>query len=115
MGTPYELPDEEIGRRGALGLADISGCEVRIFCPHAPPHGTACDLLRPGEHVGSPALRALVEREQPDLVLSGHIHEARSLDRLGAAQVVNPGPVASGHYAVAEVGETLAVTLDPAL
>ena len=115
LHTPHELPDEELGNRASEGLGEIADCRVRVFCPHAPPYGTACDRLRSGEHVGSPALRALVEREQPDLVLCGHIHEARSLDRLGAAQVVNPGPVASGHYAVVEVGETLAVTLDPAL
>lgn len=115
VDTPYELPDEEIGRRGARALADISSCAVRIFCPHAPPYGTACDLLRPGEHVGSTALRTLVERTEPDVVLCGHIHEARSIDRLGGAQIVNPGPVASGHYAVVDVGETVTVTLDPAL
>ena len=114
LHTPHELPDEEIGRRAAAGLAEIESCRVRILCPHGPPFGTACDRLRSGEHVGSPALRALVEREQPDLVLCGHIHESRGEDVIGATRIVNPGPVASGHYALVEIGESrgVRVTLD---
>jgi Icc-related predicted phosphoesterase len=112
LDTPHELPDEEIGRRGAAALAAVAEATVRVFCPHAPPHGTACDRLHSGVHVGSPALRALVEREQPDLVLCGHIHESRGLDELGASRIVNPGPVAAGHYALVEIGETVTVALD---
>jgi Icc-related predicted phosphoesterase len=112
LHTPYELPDEEYARRGADGLAEIAASRVRIFCPHAPPYDTACDRLSSGEHVGSPALRKLVEREQPDLVLCGHIHESRAIDQLGATTVVNPGPAASGHYALVEVGESVTVELD---
>jgi Icc-related predicted phosphoesterase len=112
LDTPHELPDEEIGRRGAKAIAAVAGCRARVFCPHAPPHGTSCDRLRSGQHVGSPALRRLVEREQPDVVLCGHIHESRGLDRLGSARIVNPGPVAAGHYALVELGETLEISLD---
>lgn len=115
LHTPYELPDDELGARAAKGLAEIAGRGVRVFCPHPPPHGTACDQLRSGEHVGSAALRALVEWEQPDLVLCGHIHEARATDRIGRTQVVNPGPAAAGHYALADLSESVTVTLDPAL
>jgi uncharacterized protein len=112
LHTPHELPDDEIGRRAEAGLREVKDCRVQILCPHAPPHGTACDRIRSGEHVGSPALRTLVEREAPDVVLCGHIHESRALDRLGPTQVVNPGPVSAGHYALVEVGETVAVSLD---
>jgi uncharacterized protein len=112
LHTPYEIPDEEFGRKAVAGLADLAGCRVRILCPHAPPYGTACDRIRSGEHVGSRALRALVEREQPDLLLCGHIHESRGEDTVGATRVVNPGPVFAGHYAVVEVGDTVSVRLD---
>jgi Icc-related predicted phosphoesterase len=112
LHTPYEVPDEEFTRKAAAGLAELAGCRVRILCPHAPPHGTACDRVRSGEHVGSRALRALIEREQPDLVLCGHIHEARAVDRIARSQIVNPGPVSAGHYAVVEVDEEVTVTLD---
>jgi uncharacterized protein len=112
LHTPYEVPDDELAGRGERALLDIAAARVRIFCPHAPPHGTACDRLRSGEHVGSPGLRRLVERERPDVVLCGHIHESRGLDELGASRIANPGPVGAGHCALVEVGETVAVTLD---
>jgi Icc-related predicted phosphoesterase len=112
LHTPHEIPDREFAARAAAGLEEVKDCRVRILCPHAPPHGTACDRLRSGEHVGSPALRALVEREQPDLVLCGHIHESRGEDTVGASRIANPGPVASGHYALVETGETLRIRLD---
>jgi hypothetical protein len=114
LHTPYELSDDELERRLENGFTDVRECRVKIFCPHAPPKDTACDRLRSGEHVGSSVLRAFVEREQPDVVLCGHIHEARSTDTIGRAQIVNPGPATAGHYAVVDVDETVAVRLDPA-
>jgi uncharacterized protein len=90
LQTPYELPDEELERRIERGFVEISGFRVVIFCPHAPPARTACDRLSSGEHVGSEVIRAFVEREQPDLVLFGHIHEARASDRIGRSQIANP-------------------------
>ena len=112
LHTPHEVPDGELGRRAEAGQRTVARARVRVFCPHAPPHATACDRLPSGEHVGSPALRSFVEREQPALVLCGHIHEARGTDEIGTATIVNPGPVAAGHYALVEIGERLEVTLD---
>jgi uncharacterized protein len=113
LRTPYELEDDELGRRVETGFAEVKDCRVRIMCPHAPPRGTACDRLPSGEHVGSSVIRSFVEREQPDLVLCGHIHESRGSDRIGRAQVVNPGPALAGHYAVVDVAGTVDVQLDP--
>jgi uncharacterized protein len=112
LQTPYELGDNEIERRIESGLAQVAGCRRKIFCPHAPPLDTACDRLPNGEHVGSAIIRAFVEREQPDVVLCGHIHEARAEDTVGRSKVVNPGPVQAGHYALVEVADEVAVSLD---
>ena len=67
-----------------------------IFALHSPPRDTACDLIAPGQHVGSRAIRAFIERHQPPLVLSGHIHESPRVssayrDSIGRTIVVNPG------------------------
>jgi Icc-related predicted phosphoesterase len=75
----------------ALGPADRT-----LFILHSPPRDTHCDRIASGAHVGSRAIRAFVERWQPPLVLSGHIHEAPRLsssyrDTLGRTVVVNPG------------------------
>jgi Icc-related predicted phosphoesterase len=113
LHTPYELDDEELERRIERGLADVRDSRVRIFCPHSPPRGTACDRLRSGEHAGSAVVRAFVEREQPDLVLCGHIHESRGRDEIGRARIVNPGPVTAGYYALVEANHDVAVRLGP--
>jgi uncharacterized protein len=114
LHTPYELSEDELERRIGDGFAAVRDCPVKVFCPHPPPRGTACDRLPSGEHVGSTAVRSFVEREQPDVVLCGHIHEARSIDRIGATQIVNPGPAGAGHYAVVDVDDgAVTVRLDP--
>jgi Icc-related predicted phosphoesterase len=94
------------------GVADVRNCRRTIFCPHAPPSETVCDRLRSGEHVGSRVIRAFVEEAQPDLVLCGHIHEARGLDAIGRSQIANPGPVTAGHYAIVDVDDLVSVRFD---
>ncbi|MFA5192611.1 MAG: metallophosphoesterase, partial [Verrucomicrobiia bacterium] len=111
LHTPYEITEEQIAARIEAGFAEVKDCRLKIFCPHAPPKDTACDRIHSGLHVGSTAVRAFIEREQPDLVLCGHIHESRGEDLIGRTRVVNPGPVTAGHCAVVEIGETLAVRL----
>ena len=112
LHTPYELDDNELQRRIEAGFADVKECRLKIFCPHAPPMGTACDRLASGEHVGSTVIRTFIEREQPALVLCGHIHESRGTDTIGATQVINPGPASAGHYALVEVNDQVSVRLD---
>ncbi|MBP7865851.1 MAG: metallophosphoesterase family protein [Acidobacteria bacterium] len=98
FGTPFELSEEEIGEAFAAAAARVAACPVRVFVSHAPPRGTALDRVRLGLHVGSRAVRAVVERFAPDVLVCGHIHEAAGTDRLGRTQMVNPGPFARGGY-----------------
>ena len=59
---------------------------------HSPPRGH-CDRSRGGEHLGSEAVLAAVERKRPPLLLCGHIHESWGCEsRLGSTQVINLGP-----------------------
>jgi uncharacterized protein len=112
LRTPYELSEAELDRRIGHGFSAVRDCRVKVFCPHPPPRGTSCDRLPSGEHVGSTAVRSFVDREQPDVVLCGHIHEARAVDRIGGTQVVNPGPAAAGHYAIVDIDDAVTVRLD---
>jgi Icc-related predicted phosphoesterase len=76
---------------------------VVLVC-HQPPFNTACDRLPNGDHVGSHAVRAFIERVQPLVCFTGHIHEAQSIDTIGRTRIVNPGPVWLSHaYAYAEI------------
>jgi len=77
-------------------LARLSLPSETLYVLHSPPYGTACDLIAPRQPVGSRAIRAFLERHQPALSLSGHIHESPRVssayrDTLGRTVVVNPG------------------------
>ena len=105
FGTPSEFPET----RFADWLEQLWRTARRsrrvVLVSHTPPRDTRCDRLTDGSHVGSTAVRDFLLECQPDVCLCGHIHEARSLDRLGRTILVNPGPLATGGYAVLSVGE----------
>ncbi len=77
-------------------LAERTRPAETIYVLHSPPRETRCDVMSGGHHVGSRAIRSWVERHQPPLVLSGHIHESPRVsgawrDTIGRTVVVNPG------------------------
>jgi Icc-related predicted phosphoesterase len=74
-----------------------------ILLAHYPPRGCRVDVTHGGEHIGSDAVRELVERVRPLAALVGHVHEAPGIDKLGSTVVVNPGPLSRGRYAVVEI------------
>jgi len=74
-----------------------------ILVCHQPPYGTKVDQLPDGTHVGSRAIRAFIEAQQPLICFSGHIHQARGVDTIGKTQLINPGPLPRGYYAYAEI------------
>ena len=81
-------------------LAELSPPADTVYLLHSPPRDTACDVISTRQHVGSRAIRAFIEAEQPRLVLSGHIHESPRVsgewrDQLGGTTVVNPGQFGS--------------------
>jgi Icc-related predicted phosphoesterase len=114
VNAPYELEEDEILLRLERGFAEIRSCGVHIICPHTPPIDSACDRMFSGAHIGSRAVRSFVEARQPELVLCGHVHEARGFDEIGKTRIVNPGSARDGHYAVVEIeGGEVEVRLDP--
>lgn len=67
-----------------------------ILVTHAPPYNTNLDMISPTKHVGSRAVRKIIERYQPIVSLHGHIHESPLIsgsirDRIGNTICVNPG------------------------
>jgi Icc-related predicted phosphoesterase len=64
-----------------------------------------------GRHVGSKALRAFVDRTEPSLVVCGHIHERRGIERIGRTTLVNCGQASKGHYALVDVETEIGVEL----
>jgi len=77
-------------------LAQMSDPKRTVYVLHDPPYGTSLDMLYSGQHIGSMAVRRFIERYQPPLILSGHIHEAprvsgKITDRIADTVCVNPG------------------------
>lgn len=101
--TPNEATDDVLAKRLESAAAQRDPSLPCILVCHQPPFETDADLARTGGHVGSRAVRAIIERIEPIVCFTGHIHEARSVSRLGRTLVVNPGPWAAGDYAIVEV------------
>lgn len=84
----------------------------QIFVSHVPPHNTLVDRLHNGKHVGSKAIRSIIEHYQPDLCVTGHIHEARGKDTLGKTQIYNPGMLRQDGWLIIHVNQSqLEITL----
>jgi Icc-related predicted phosphoesterase len=90
--TPFKTPGEYSETEIALALAAFDGVPELHLVVHFPPYDTKLDEYAPGQHAGSPTLRAWVEREKPVALYCGHIHETAGLsDRLGSTECFNVG------------------------
>ena len=82
----FDLSDEE----AAEALKDCP--EEAILVLHSPPL-RHCDVSGGGDHLGSEALAAAIERIRPPLAVCGHIHESwGERSRIGETEVANLGP-----------------------
>ena len=106
--TPNEKKEADLASALEKGLrsfdtqADVVG--PLIVLTHNPPWGSQSDL-RYGDHVGSRALRQVLDARSPTLWISGHIHESRGSGICGSTLVVNPGPLHDGYYALVYLEE----------
>lgn len=99
FNTTFELTEEELYD----GLDPISS-EGMILMTHTPSYGIL-DEIPSGLNVGSPAVKRIVDKYKPILALSGHIHEAIGVEKIGDTVFCNPGPARDGHCAIVEVLE----------
>ena len=100
FNTPSEVQDSQLELWLEEALYQAKAYETLLLVVHTPPYGTAADTLSMGTHVGSQAVRDFILAVQPDVCLTGHIHEARSVDTLGKTTIINPGMLAEGGYAM---------------
>ncbi len=104
--TPREMKEKDLEKHLKNLIKKLKDPENAIFNFHCPPYKTHLDLapkltkdLRPVvvagmveyEHVGSKAVRKIIEKYQPILGLHGHIHESGGVDKIGKTVVLNPG------------------------
>ena len=63
-----------------------------IMITHGPPYKTKLDYLDK-EYTGSKTLTEFIKKNQPDLLVCGHIHEnAGKQDFINKTKILNPGP-----------------------
>jgi hypothetical protein len=96
--TPSEYTEEYIYR----GLSSIP--QDVILVTHAPPENTLVDKAFKIRHVGSTAVRRIIEEKKPKIALCGHIHESKNTDHIGKTLIINPGKFSKGCYAILSTG-----------
>jgi uncharacterized protein len=103
FGTPSEAGEERIAQWLEAAHAAVAHCPRLVMVCHTPPIDTTVDMVGTNVHVGSRVVRAFIERVQPDVCLTGHIHESRAVDAIGRTVIVNPGALAQGGFARVEL------------
>ncbi|MCX9087701.1 MAG: metallophosphoesterase [Candidatus Methanoperedens sp.] len=106
FNTPFELSEKKIGEYVGTLLSRSKG--RLILLSHAPPKNTTDKL--PHGNVGSAALERYLKRF--DLIVCGHIHEARGIVRVNSTQVVNPGMASKGQGAVITIDEKIKIKIN---
>lgn len=115
--TPSEFSEQELQTFGdrafqqgrdytSLGQQLHKRRIPQIFVSHVPPHNTLVDRLHNGKHVGSKAIRSIIEQYQPDLCITGHIHEARGKDTIGKTQIYNPGMLRQDGWVTIQINQS---------
>ena len=98
--TPTEFTEDEIYSALRAGYEQVRDAKPLLMICHTPPFETKCDRIRSGKAVGSTAARRFIEEVQPEVCISGHIHESAGVDKIGATTVLNAGPFKGGGYIV---------------
>ena len=96
--TPSEVPDEKLAEWLYQGYENVKHCKKLVLVAHDPPYGSKTARLPSGENVGNRSVREFIERVQPDICITGHIHEADGEDFIGKTKVINPGMFCMGGY-----------------
>lgn len=83
--------DEEKGFESYLKKWKIEKDDKLILVTHAPPYKTKIDKVY-GENAGCKTFRKFIEKYNPILSISGHLHEnSKKVDKINSTLVINPG------------------------
>lgn len=103
--TPNEYTDEFLYESLSKYSDELTTDSFTILVTHAPPLDTNSDKIASGAHVGSSAVRKIIEETQPTLNVCGHVHESIGQDTIGNTVVVNPGDANTGHACIIELSQ----------
>lgn len=95
FNTIFEYNEEEI-YHNLKELFESATSDTKILLTHCPPSNTNCDLAR-GTHIGSTAIRKIIEEFQPEINFCSHVHEGYGKeDFIGKTRIVNVGKLKDG-------------------
>ncbi len=110
--TPSEVSDDKLAQWLNEGYKQVKHLMKLILVAHDPPLGSKAAQLPSGENVGNRSVLEFIQRVQPDICLTGHIHEAESEDFIGRTKILNPGMLCMGGYVLIRLqGDKLAADL----
>ena len=103
--TPSEVSDDKLAQWLKEGYEQVKHLMKLILVAHDPPFGSKAAQLPSGENVGNRSVLEFIQRVQPDICLTGHIHEAESEDFIGRTKILNPGMLCMGGYVLIRLRE----------
>lgn len=84
---PFWIEDEEIFKTLKKGHDKIKDAKKKIMVTHAPPKGSISEFSGVS---GSRAVREAISKFQPDMLITGHVHEAGGLqEKIGKTKVLH--------------------------
>ncbi|OYT43095.1 MAG: metallophosphoesterase [Candidatus Aenigmarchaeota archaeon ex4484_56] len=105
FNTNIEPTEEELEKKLKNAFEYVKNTKIKIQVTHNPPYGTRVDMLQNGMHVGSKIIRNMIEKENPLVAISAHIHEAKGTDNINNTFLINSGKFSEGHFGLIEINE----------
>ena len=62
--------------------------------------------------MGSKSIRNFIEKIQPIVCFTGHIHEGVGIDKINRTHIINPGPLKFGKYAYVTIADCQIVEIE---
>ncbi|ADI74466.1 metallophosphoesterase [Methanohalobium evestigatum Z-7303] len=109
FNTPFELEEEEIEKHleNLVNSAEESG-NITVLLTHAPPYCTLDEVS-----AGNVGCKSIIKfMDKVDLVVCGHIHEARGVMEHGKSVIVNPGMASDGYGALININKKTTPKID---
>ncbi|TGC09126.1 metallophosphoesterase family protein [Methanolobus halotolerans] len=101
--TPFEIEECDIEKGLGKIMSEAERSKKRaVLLTHAPPYGVL-DVVG-GMHVGCKSIARYLGKV--DLMVCGHIHEAKGVENKNGTVVVNPGMAARGFAALIDLQAT---------
>jgi Icc-related predicted phosphoesterase len=102
FNTPYEPSDKEIEEGLRKAFNEIKDKKIKIQATHAPPFNSTLDLVG-NKHVGSLAVRKIIEEFSPQVAICAHIHESVGKDFIKNSLAINVGKFTEGYFGLIEI------------